>query len=179
MKHFLALMVLCSPAHAEVFMHVKGTLQPPVGYVAYCEEHKTLCQPKGTDKRFVATARDLTELDIVNRFVNSKIIPASDKDVYGVDEYWTIPTKQGDCEDYALLKQQILISMGWPTSALLLTVVYDNQGRPHAVLTARTTQGDLVLDNQNNELKPWHQVPYRFVSRQSTTDPKIWYSLDQ
>ena len=98
--------------------------------------------------------------------------------LYGVADYWTIPTSKGDCEDYALLKRQILMRAGWPASALLMTVVVDEHHEGHAVLTARTARGDYILDNKTDELRLWHQTPYEFLMRQSYLDPRIWMSLD-
>ena len=49
---------------------------------------------------------------------------------YGIADYWTLPTDgKGDCEDYALLKRHELIRLGWPSSALLMTIVKDEKGR--------------------------------------------------
>ena len=117
-------------------------------------------------------------LDDVNRRINQVIAPATDLELYGVEEFWTIPTAKGDCEDYALLKRRVLIARGWPASALLLTVVRDQQGEGHAVLTARTNQGDFILDNKEPNVKLWHETPYRFIMRQSYMNPASWMSLD-
>ena len=38
--------------------------------------------------------------------MNHEIAPATDIEVYGQTEYWTIPTTRGDCEDYALSEAQ-------------------------------------------------------------------------
>jgi predicted transglutaminase-like cysteine proteinase len=109
--------------------------------------------------------------------VNAAIKPATDMEIYGVVDYWTLPVDRGDCEDYALLKRHKLIAAGWPSSALLVTVVRDENGEGHAVLTARTAQGDYILDNKNNELKLWYETGYSFLMRQSYLNPKTWVSL--
>jgi predicted transglutaminase-like cysteine proteinase len=114
----------------------------------------------------------------VNRLVNRSVEPATDSEIYGISEYWTLPGDKGDCEDYALLKQKILIGRGWPSSSLLLTVVRDEKGEGHAVLTARTSQGDFVLDNKSDDVRLWSRSSYQFVMRQSYLDPKVWVSLD-
>ena len=88
-------------------------------------------------------------------------------EIYGQTEYWTIPTTRGDCEDYALLKRKRLMARGWPASALLMTVVRDEKGEGHAVLTARTVQGDFILDNKVDEVKVWNRTRYEYVMRQS------------
>jgi len=67
---------------------------------------------------------------------------------------------------------------GIPRSALLITVVRDEQGDGHAVLTLRTDRGDYVLDNKTSKIKPWQDTPYAFVKRQSQQHPDIWVTLD-
>src|SRR5262249_10729856 len=81
-------------------------------------------------------------------------------------------------EDYALLKRKRLIARGWPPSALLMTVVRDEKGEGHAVLTARTVQGDFILDNKVDEVKTWNRTRYEYVMRQSYLNTMIWMSLD-
>jgi predicted transglutaminase-like cysteine proteinase len=161
------------------YMRVFGQSPPPYGFVQFCEAFAAECVPGPIEeRRFVPTAERLSELDEVNRTVNRAIRPATDLELYGVSERWTLPVAKGDCEDYALLKRQILLRHGWPASALLMTVVRDEQGEGHAVLTARTAQGDFILDNKAEEVKLWHRTPYEFVMRQSYLNPKVWMALD-
>ena len=160
------------------FMRVFGSALPPFGFVDFCERIPSECVAGGSnDARFDATPARLSELDTVNSTVNRAIAPATDQELYGVAEYWTLPVDAGDCEDYALLKRHVLIRMGWPASALLMTVVRDERGEGHAVLTARTAQGDFILDNKVPDLRPWHQTSYRYIMRQSYVDPRLWMAL--
>ena len=160
-------------------MKVYGATHAPFGFVAMCERLPAECaaSPGTTPERVPLTVERLAQLDAVNRDVNRRIKPATDMDLYGVVEHWTLPVDKGDCEDYALLKRQILISKGWPSSSLLMTVVRDERGDGHAVLTARTKGGDYILDNTVNDLRIWHATPYKFVMRQSFVDPRMWMSL--
>jgi len=163
----------------SIFMRVHGPAQPPHGFVQFCEETPTECSPDhGQEARFDASPVRLKELDEINRTVNHTIQPATDLEVYGVNEYWTIPTKRGDCEDYALLKRHDLIKKGWPVSAMLMTVVRDEKGEGHAVLTARTVQGDFILDNKTDEIRTWNKTPYEYVMRQSYLNPHVWVALE-
>jgi predicted transglutaminase-like cysteine proteinase len=66
---------------------------------------------------------------------------------------------------------------GWPRQALLITVVRDTKGEGHAVLTVKTDKGEFVLDIQNEEIVIWSGTGYRFVKRQSQSDPNVWVSL--
>ena len=164
---------------ASPFMRVYGPSQAPYGFVRFCESNPQACAPQRMeDVRFQPTPERLSELDEVNRWANHVIAPATDQEIYGVSEFWTFPTDRGDCEDYALLKQSVLLARGWPKSSLLLTVVRDEKGEGHAVLTARTAQGDFVLDNKVDDVRLWNTSGYYFIMRQSYLDPRVWVSLD-
>jgi predicted transglutaminase-like cysteine proteinase len=166
-------------ARNSQFMRIFGPAQPPHGFVRFCEANSDECAPDhGQESRFDASAERLKELDEVNRTVNREIAPATDLEVYGVNEYWTLPRTRGDCEDYALLKRHNLIKLGWPVSSVLMTVVRDEKGEGHAVLTARTVQGDFILDNKIEDVRQWNKAPYQFVMRQSYLNPKVWVALD-
>jgi predicted transglutaminase-like cysteine proteinase len=171
-----------APRHSDrtsPYMRVFGATQAPYGFVEFCERMPQECrQGQPEEQRFSAGPDRLNELDAVNRTVNHEIEPATDLEVYGQTEYWTIPTTRGDCEDYALLKRKRLIAKGWPISALLMTVVRDERGEGHAVLTARTLQGDFILDNKLDEVKLWNRTRYEYLMRQSYLNPRTWMSLD-
>lgn len=161
------------------FMRVFGPAAPPFGFVQFCEREASECIPAGRmNSRVAATPQRLSELDAINRYVNTSIAPTTDFELYGREEYWTLPSHSGDCEDYALLKRKMLIERGWPSSALLMTVVRDERGDGHAILTARTTHGDFILDNKVADIRIWHKTGYRYVMRQSYVDPRIWMSLE-
>ena len=67
--------------------------------------------------------------------------------------------------------------MGIPQRLLLITVVRDENGEAHAVLTIPTTMGDVVLDNRRDEVLAWWQTGYTFIKRQSGASPVQWVSL--
>ncbi len=164
----------------SLYLRVFGVTPPPYGHVDFCRRDPRECA-QGTleETRRPGTGEALAELDRVNRHVNAEIAPVTDMEQYGVEDYWTLPRSgRGDCEDYALLKRQRLMRSGWPASALLITVVFDEKREGHAVLTARTADGDFILDNKTNDLKLWSKTPYQFVMRQSYLDPVVWMSLD-
>ena len=163
----------------SAFMRVYGPTLPPFGFVSFCDRHPAECKQQSfEDARFELTDERREQLDHVNRSINRLIEPATDQEIYGVAEYWTIPMTRGDCEDYALLKRQVLMQRGWPASALLITVVRDEKNDGHAILTARTSRGDFILDNKFDDVRPWHGVGYTYVMRQSYINPKVWVSLD-
>ena len=167
-----------TPARHARSMVDYGPVEPPPAFKVFCSEMPGECVPH-LAPRFDQSARRLEELDEVNRRVNRTISPETDIEHYGIEDYWTIPKDgKGDCEDYALLKRHLLISMGWPTSALLMTVVRAENDEGHAVLTARTNSGDLILDNRADDIKLWYLTAYKFKMRQSPGDPKVWLDLD-
>ncbi|WP_170984283.1 transglutaminase-like cysteine peptidase [Rhodoligotrophos defluvii] len=166
-------------AAKAVYVKVHEQALPPIGFVDFCKRYPNSCDRQRTaPARMALTPERLKQLVSVNDYVNRKVKPATDHELYGLEEHWTLPGKQGDCEDYALLKQYYLEQHGWPRSTLLVTVVIDQRGDGHAVLTVKTTAGDLILDNQNPTVLDWSETPYQFVKRQSSYDPQIWEALD-
>jgi predicted transglutaminase-like cysteine proteinase len=160
------------------FLQSFGDTLPPIGYVNFCREREAECRPSDrfADRVQLSSAK-FNDLKDVNRRVNDAVAPITDIDLYGKVEVWTYPVKEGDCEDYVLLKRRILIEQGWPESTLLITVVRDENNDGHAVLTVRTDRGDFVLDNKQSEVVAWADTPYTFVKQQSAHNPLVWISL--
>ena len=98
-------------------------------------------------------------------------------EAYNREEYWAYPTSFGDCEDYVLMKRHMLIQRGWHPSSLLITVVLQNNGEGHAVLTVRTDRGDFILDNLNHLILKWKDTEYSFVKRQSENHSGLWVKI--
>lgn len=151
----------------------------PVGHLEFCQARPHECQPHGQVTAAVALDEtNWNELVSINAHVNQTIIPATDMELYQVEEFWTYPTSgYGDCEDIALAKRLALIEAGWPASALLMTVVRQADGSGHAVLTVRTDRGDLILDNQEATINLWHETPYQFLKRQSQAHAGKWVDM--
>jgi predicted transglutaminase-like cysteine proteinase len=162
-----------------LYVSVGETSRPPIGWVQFCQDRAWECRVEPTEARDVdLTPNAYRELERVNNFANDRIKPLTDLEQYGVIEKWTYPESgYGDCEDYVLLKRRMLLQLGWPRSALLVTVVRDKKGDGHSVLTVRTNKGELILDNQTQEILAWQHTGYHYTKRQSQTDPNIWVSL--
>jgi predicted transglutaminase-like cysteine proteinase len=161
------------------YMTSFGDTLPPIGYVTFCREHQVECRPghRFAD-RIQLTAVKFHEIEEVNSAVNASVAPITDLELYGKPEVWAYPSaNKGDCEDYVLLKRRTLVEHGYPESALLITVVRDENNEGHAVLTVRTDQGDYVLDNKRRDVVRWAETPYSFVKRQSEKNPLVWISL--
>jgi predicted transglutaminase-like cysteine proteinase len=181
---FTSLAVFFISTHAFAFgnqstsMKVFGKSLPPIGYVEFCSHGETECSFKGKDNNKLQLTKDKWDmLTTVNAYTNGKILPKSDQDLYSVAEKWTYPTKAGDCEDYVLLKKRYLQGLGVSADELLITVLLDEKGEGHAVLTVTTSNGDFILDNRRDEILRWDATNYKFLKRQSQKDPKQWLSL--
>ena len=119
------------------------------------------------------TSARKAELSRVNSIVNHRIAERSDLSTSGKADNWTLPSSQGDCEDFAILKKSELMKRGWPASALLLTVARVG-AEGHTVLTVRTSEGDLVLDNRTSAVRDWSRTSYDYFARQSQSNGKTW-----
>jgi predicted transglutaminase-like cysteine proteinase len=160
-------------------MQVSEVTQPPAGWVGFCVEYYPECKTKPSAPReMLLTMQAREELERINFWVNAHVKPMTDLDHWGVIDRWNYPDDgYGDCEDYVLLKRRFLIQLGWPREALLVTVVLGNQNKGHAVLTVTTDKGDYVLDNKKEDILLWSKAGYRFIKRQSQSDPNVWVSL--
>jgi len=169
------------PDVRPAYVTVGPTTRAPIGWIEFCVEHRHECDNRrSTPRDVVLSPKAWSDMVKVNAWVNASIKPITDQEHWGVVERWNYPDDgYGDCEDYVLLKRRMLMQAGWPREALLVTVVRDKKGDGHAVLTVKTDRGEFVLDNQESEILPWDQTGYRFVKRQSQTNPNIWVSLDE
>lgn len=164
-----------------VFVTVGEPTRAPIGWVDFCIEYNPECATRASEPRdVVLTSKAWTDLLKVNAWVNQSVKPITDLEHWGVIERWNYPDDgYGDCEDYVLLKRRMLVQAGWPREALLITVVRDKKNDGHAVLTVKTDRGEFILDNQEPEVLPWTKTGYRFVKRQSQSDPNLWVSLGE
>jgi predicted transglutaminase-like cysteine proteinase len=170
-----------APNERAIYVSVGEETRAPIGWVEFCVEYKPECNTKPSSPRdVVLSPKAWSDLVKVNAWVNDTIKPITDLEHWGVVERWNYPDDgQGDCEDYVLLKRRMLIQAGWPREALLITVVRDKKGDGHAVLTVKTNRGEFILDNQETQVLPWFKTGYRFVKRQSQSDPNLWVMLGE
>lgn len=151
----------------------------PYGWAEFCRRYNGECGGGPLAPLDIPlTPEAMKEIKRVGQWVNAHIKPLPDMEHWGVIDQWDYPSDgKGDCEDYALYKRKILIDEGFPRQALLMTVVKDEHLEGHAVLTVKTTGGEFVLDNMNDDVKPWAQTGYHFVKRQSQTDQNVWVQI--
>jgi len=155
-----------------------GEARPPLGWVDFCYRHPQDCRRNIVEPDELALTAPLwRKLVTVNKAVNDAVQPLADKAHWGLSESWDYPDDgTGDCEDYALEKRKRLIAAGFPNRVLLMTVVLDENREGHAVLTVRTSRGDLVLDNKRDAILPWDSTGYSFIKRESQAEPG-WAAL--
>jgi len=175
----LAMAPADAASERALFISAGATARAPVGWKEFCLEYAPECDTAPlAPMDAVLTSQNWQELVRINEWVNDTVKPLTDVEHWGVAEHWSYPDDGfGDCEDYVLLKRKLLTQAGWPRQALLITVVRDKQGDGHAVLTVKTDQGEFILDNQTADVLLWSQTEYRFVKRQSQTDPNVWMAL--
>ena len=182
----IALAALTAPCAGNaderpLFISLGEMVKAPIGWVEFCVEYEPECKTRPTQPRGVMLdAVAWKDLERVNLFVNTHVKPMTDMEHWGVVERWNYPDDgYGDCEDYALQKRKLLMQAGWPREALLITVVRNKHADGHAILTVTTDRGEFILDNQNDRILLWSDTGYRFVKRQSQSDPNVWIALGE
>lgn len=160
-------------------MATGGVTSQPIGHYDFCKTNRAECAIRPADQTPVRMTGALwAQLARVNAAVNAAVQPMNDIDIYGKDEVWTYPAQGvGDCEDYVLEKRRRLHRLGVSLSNLLITVVRKPDGEGHAVLTVRTSNGDFILDNLTDKVRPWDETGYRFLKRQATDHTGRWVSI--
>jgi len=163
----------------SAILHIKletATL-PPMAYTQFCLRYQNDCRTRPLFRGGPVRLTDKRRADLqdVNQMVNRAIMP--ERNELGVaGEQWLINPQRGDCNDYAVSKRHELLARGWPARALLLSEVVVSSGEHHLVLVVRTRDGDLVLDNMTQVIKPWSHVPYRWV-RMQMPHTKLWATI--
>lgn len=175
----LAMVWLTGPALGfSPNMETLGGTSQPIGHYNFCKIYPSECNFRTADSGPMKLNRAAWERMVsINARVNRNIIPMTDQDVFGVEEFWAYPKAVGDCEDYVLLKQKLLLQTGFRASDLLITIVRQTDGSGHAVLTVRTDRGDFILDNMHDEVLLWSQTDYTFLKRQSSVNTGRWTKL--
>ncbi len=141
-------------------------------YPEECEVRRMAFRPKP----FRLTEDRWAQLVTVNRSVNRDITPQRNEGGVLTEE-WLISPKYGDCNDYAVTKRHELLELGWPSRTLLLSEVVIASGEHHLVLVARTSDGDVVLDNLNANVYPVSKAHHGWVRIQSPGNPKFWSTV--
>lgn len=147
---------------------------PPIAFIRFCTKNRAQCEATGEPDLVTLDDHLWRQLATVNSEVNGRIIPDGSKG--SID--WSLEAVSGNCNDYAVQKQEALVHLGFPVSALSLTAARLPNGEGHLVLTVRTDRGDFVLDNMHQRILGWKLTGYHWIARQSAEDPKQWISLE-
>ena len=167
----LVLAGMVAPAQASPAMINTADAPALAAWSELCRQSPAECALDPAEPETVASTPETRELiQAVNSYVNRTITPMTDPDYRGVTDRWEYPTEGlGDCEDYQLLKRKLLVEAGLPKRALLMTVVINQKGEGHAVLTVRLDGEDVILDNQTNAILRWDRTGYEFIKREALT----------
>ena len=131
-----------------VYASLGDTTRSPIGWVEFCAENAGECRGGATQPRDIVMSQTAwRDLVRVNKWVNETVKPITDMDHWGVIEKWSLPT-----DGYGDCEDYVL-------------------------LTVKSDKGEFVLDNQNESVLAWTDTGYRFVKRQSQSDPNVWVSL--
>ena len=169
-----------APALASSQASATQVVAPPAGFVSFCMHNLSWCMPntRGPAK-LVLDQKTFSRLEAVNLEINHEITYELDPQHFGVANVWSLAAVggAGDCKDYALAKQRMLIDEGIPARALRIAIARTEQDELHAVLTVDTDRGDFVLDNRTPEIKRMPDTEYTWIMLQSASDPLRWQRM--
>ena len=167
-----------APSVTSIWMQTGSVTSQPIGHYEFCQQYVNECSIKsGSTTPPLVTERGWQVIREINSSVNAAIAPITDEDLYGKDEVWAYPSDAGDCEDYALLKRRELMEQGFSAADLLMTVLLKPDGEGHAVVTVRTSKGDFILDNLEEEVLLWSKTSYKFLKRQASFNSGRWVTI--
>lgn len=191
----LVLLLLCGWSDtAHAIRGSKNASRIPMGVIGdvvpqwkkFCDIHPKECEYSyGWSENPPSKKEQWKELNQINVAINHFIKQDRDIAIYGEEDKWTLPSAalgwRGDCEDIVLMKRSELMKRGWPSTMLLVYVVwrpyYVNNVRyveGHAVLVARLFEADYILDNMTDTIKRWDQVDYQPIALQVDWDANLW-----
>jgi len=180
---FMVLGIQVDGANAAQLVTAEQSNRTVVGQSHWCRQYPTMCRFRSASNRRVSTL----DLAAANDRVNKLLTTRSDQQLFGVEERWEVKKIGGrffgDCEEYALLKQQhLVLNMGMSTSDARIAFVYNEVGTPHFVLVATVDGQDWVLDQERREVLPVQNLQkfgYEFVLIQSHKNPRVWMNLER
>ena len=159
-------MAVSPSAHLDLPITEIRETHPP--HEAFCTRLPAYCDLSGP-REIAFSAELLQVLARVNASVNRRFAcEASDKELFGVEEFWTYPEDGvGDCEDAVILKREELVRHGLPRGAMTIALVYHRSiPSAHAVLLVETSAGTFLLNSVVDDVGPWHGAPYNFEARE-------------
>jgi predicted transglutaminase-like cysteine proteinase len=161
-------------SRAQIHLATVRETIPPFAFAKFCADQADQCEIRGGQAPVFLTKERRLALQKINVQVNHDIRYTDDPS--NVD-LWRAGVTAGDCDDYALTKRQRLLNAGWPSSALRVATARTEEGVGHAVLVVSTVEGDFVLDNRTNVMKPWYAARLHWIKIQSQDDPRKWLTF--
>ena len=118
-------------------------------------------------------------LTAVNRWTNSSIHYAEDRQLYGQADHWatageTLRRREGDCEDIAIVKMQLLAAYGVKREDMSLVIAHDlARDADHALLVVKLDGRMWLLDNSTDQVLDAAQA-YDYRPILSFSEGKKW-----
>jgi predicted transglutaminase-like cysteine proteinase len=172
---------IVAPTAVENFL---GSARVGIRRTPFNDDWQRVSAPQLTASRvdaLIGTGTDtgVATLSRVNRWANGSIGFADDSDSYGRRDYWataeeTLAAGRGDCEDYAILKYQMLAALGFDRSRMYLTLARDLvRNVDHAVLVVRIGDAHYMLDNATDTVL-LADVPHDYRPTMSFNSERAW-----
>jgi predicted transglutaminase-like cysteine proteinase len=119
----------------------------------------------------IQRATNLTKTDLVTdcekiqELAQRIIRMGTDKEIWGVEEYWATPdetlkVRAGDCEDLAILKWSGLTDMGYDPSIMNIVCGFNADNIAHAVLVVEGIVLDCNVPSIYSDIDPVGFNPY-------------------
>ncbi len=161
-----------------------GTARVAIGYTSFSSEWARVTEAGLSNisyANFISPSMedDFSLASEINQWVNRNIEHVDDLTLYGQRDYWaaaeeTLRLGQGDCEDFAILKYQLLAANGFNPDDMYMTLAYDMvRGADHALLIIRMADGFYMLDNSTDQLLPADQS-YDYRATVSYSGAESW-----
>ena len=117
----------------------------------------------------------------INAQVNASVTYKTDLAQFEVPEFWQEAGKFGDCEDYALLKRELLKEQGFDELCIHIATCWINVvaiDTGHCVLIVETDKGQFILDNNLKDPVPlnFETVGYKYLWNIIEREGK-WYEF--
>ena len=137
---------------------VFGTVALNAGVTLYDARFRRVASADSQDPLVMRLASAATGLDpiaklqMVQHEINQKVRWMHDLDNMGVADFWanageTLRRGNGDSEDIAIAKMQVLKAAGFDPKDLFISIGRHNVRGAHVLLLARTASGFFVLDD--------------------------------
>ena len=181
-EHTASLGGALATAERPVYVTVGEPTRPPIGWVEFCIEYKPECATTPSEPRdVVLTSKAWTDMVKVNAWVNrvnqtdhrprtlgrGRALELSRRRLRRLRRLCAAQAPHARCRQAGRARR---CSSPWCATRRATATPY-SRSRPIAANSFSTIRKTQVL--------PWTKTGYRFVKRQSQTDPNLWVSLGE